>query len=103
MAATRSLVGGANYSASELRDMVKPGAHSHRFASAVRWLVERAIEQHYAMTSACTLSKSCAREMTAADLGLSLLQSWMLIGINGFRWEVQSDAPYSFWLGADHG
>lgn len=43
------------------------------------------------------------REMTAADLGLRLLQGWMLMGVSGWKWDVDSDAPYSFWLGADHG
>jgi hypothetical protein len=59
--------------------------------------------QHYANALPGQLSNYYVRprEMTAADLGLSLLQGWMLIGVSGFRWDVQSNAPYAFWLGAD--
>jgi hypothetical protein len=35
-----------------------------------------------------------AREMTAADLGIQY---------SGNPAQLKSDAPYSFWLGADHG
>jgi hypothetical protein len=43
------------------------------------------------------------REMTAADLGLSLLQSYRLAGYQGWGWwEIpSSDSPYSFWLGRE--
>jgi hypothetical protein len=51
-----------------------------------------------------------AREMTAADLGLPLMQ-WSYTWLEqayGLDWRALSeaaapDAPYSFWLGADHG
>jgi hypothetical protein len=50
-----------------------------------------------------------AREMTAADLGLSLQQwdpEWLtdMYGLCPWRiWKslLDTDAPYSFWLGAD--
>jgi hypothetical protein len=52
-----------------------------------------------------------AREMTAADLGLSLQQwdpEWLtdMYGVCPWRvWKplLDTNAPYSFWLGADHG
>jgi hypothetical protein len=61
----------------------------------------------YVWPSRAQVSESCAREMTAADLGLSgwwVLQEWTHRAnrLSAALKRLQpSEAPYAFWLGAD--
>jgi hypothetical protein len=58
--------------------------------------------QDYANASLARSSNYCARprEMCGKDLGLSLLQTYMLRGDKAWKIEVVPDTPY-FWLGAE--
>jgi hypothetical protein len=65
--------------------------------------------QDYANRSLARVSESCAREMTAADLGLPI-KHWSDCAVyNSPAFPAgpcdcggwTPDAPYSFWLGAD--